>query len=514
MSDYYDYLLGRHLMNQQDAEGYSLKSEGYAKGTQNGSPVTSGSPYYENNAKYFYEQAESVYESIPLDYTTLSNVALDIKYVSESGNDNNSGTSASPLATVDKALELGAGTILISGGTYIRQIDLSKAKKKNIVIRNISQGQHVTFTDENRKVISSETLVSGYTKVYSATFTPTLNANNIWLFQDNVHDPKTDITNAERHPLQKGFEKRCLNTRITKCSSGTLADALTEIENSTEYLWYLDGTTLYFSRPYTVSATNPICYSAGKKLFLNASKDISVTLVGIRSLYYAVNFDDTTNSTAIDCISGYNFGDGSFTWNNCKGAKFVRCEATQTFNGTAGDGFNAHSLTSGSSLGKTTTATLIDCWSHDNRDDGFSDHERCESTIIGGLFEYNRKAGVTPSYGSHCSVYNAISRKNYSGFRYTGEVTQAEGGKYGQVNLFGCLAIDNTLGASDTAGYMVDGSGNKMSMYNCKSIGNKIGFYGTSGTIMDIVDCGSLNDTVVKTGGGTKNISNTTPVSN
>lgn len=39
------------------AAGNALYAEGYAKGTQNGNPVSSGSPYYENNAKYYSEQA-------------------------------------------------------------------------------------------------------------------------------------------------------------------------------------------------------------------------------------------------------------------------------------------------------------------------------------------------------------------------------------------------------------------------------------------------------------------------
>ena len=43
-----------------DAEANGLKSEGFANGTQNGTPVTSGSPYYENNAKYWKEQAQAI----------------------------------------------------------------------------------------------------------------------------------------------------------------------------------------------------------------------------------------------------------------------------------------------------------------------------------------------------------------------------------------------------------------------------------------------------------------------
>lgn len=35
----------------------ALRAEGYSSGTQNGTPVASGSPYYENNAAYFYNQS-------------------------------------------------------------------------------------------------------------------------------------------------------------------------------------------------------------------------------------------------------------------------------------------------------------------------------------------------------------------------------------------------------------------------------------------------------------------------
>ena len=57
----------------------ALKAEGYAVGKQNGTDVASGSPYYENNAKYYADQAESVLESIPEDYTALSNDVSNVK---------------------------------------------------------------------------------------------------------------------------------------------------------------------------------------------------------------------------------------------------------------------------------------------------------------------------------------------------------------------------------------------------------------------------------------------------
>ena len=54
---------------------------------------------------------------------------------------------------------------------------------------------------------------------------------------------------------------------------------------------------------------------------------------------------------------------------------------------------------------------MYDCWSHDNHDDGYSDHLNNETTIDGGLFEYN-DGGVTTSYGSKDIVKNVYARNN------------------------------------------------------------------------------------------------------
>lgn len=61
-----------------DAVSNALKSEGYAVGQQNGTDVPSTSPYYQKNAKYYAEYAEQVADSIPQDYTDLSNEVSDL----------------------------------------------------------------------------------------------------------------------------------------------------------------------------------------------------------------------------------------------------------------------------------------------------------------------------------------------------------------------------------------------------------------------------------------------------
>ena len=84
--DHYSLLLAKAISGNQAQEGYALKSEGFARGSQDGVDVDSSSPYYHNNAKYFktetesiYEQAVAVQESIPEEYSELSADVVSLK---------------------------------------------------------------------------------------------------------------------------------------------------------------------------------------------------------------------------------------------------------------------------------------------------------------------------------------------------------------------------------------------------------------------------------------------------
>lgn len=50
------------------SEAEALKSEGFAVGEQNGTPVSSDSPYHENNAKYYAEKTEDALAQILTNY--------------------------------------------------------------------------------------------------------------------------------------------------------------------------------------------------------------------------------------------------------------------------------------------------------------------------------------------------------------------------------------------------------------------------------------------------------------
>ena len=448
----------------------------------------------------------------------LDKVNNDTAYVASDGNDDNTGSSVLPLATINKALENGARRICVNGGTYNQTIDLSKAVHSKISIVNATPTKKVVFMAPDCLITDTESAVEGYTKVYSAETDKSFHTNNIWIFQDGVPDEYTEITAAERMPEQRGQAYRCYDTRILKASANTLADALTEIENATVYKWYKEGNTLYFSRPEAVSSSNPICGSFGTTLFSNGSRKNTLDIAGIDVKYMAFNINDTVNSHVMDCSAANVFGGGAYLIDGAVESEFIRCEARRAYSGTNGDGFNGHSSNTDDAFAHQTTATLIDCWSHDNRDDGISLHERSEFTVIGGLVEYNALGGgVTPANGSHCSCYNVFARNNgEGGFLYMNATSAAEGGVGGQLKCIDCISeSNNTWAAVYSAGYKVNADGNKAILVGCKAFNEDYGYYvETSQSVMEIVDCGAYNCTNIK-GGQTAQITanNTTLVS-
>lgn len=434
--------------------------------------------------------------------------AKTVYYVSTSGNDNNNGTQSSPLATVNKALELGADVVYLEGGRYFQQIDLSKTNKSKVKISNISANTRVIFTDADGKLATSATQTSGYTRIYQFPCDVTFDNNNKWIFQENVADTSTVIDDNDRLPQQRGYKYRCYDTKIVKCQSNTLSDALNEIENAeeNEYKWYLDNGILYCSCRNEINSNAPISYSVGKTLFLNPNKNTSVELIGISCQFIGINITDMINPQVIDCQVFNYYGAGGIEYSRSIDANIIRCETARIFSGSVGDGINAHGQTGGTPIAHNVTATITDCWSHDNNDDGFSDHECCESVIVGGLFEYNGKAGITPSYGAHCTCNGVISRNNYNGFYYVGEASQAEQGQYGQLLCIDCVSESNMYGDGQThAGYLSAGNGNRVTLVNCKSLNNRYGYYASSGTSMRMIDCTSY-DTQFKVGSGTFSI--------
>jgi hypothetical protein len=431
--------------------------------------------------------------------TTVNTTAAAVVYVDAvNGNDKNPGTTESAaLATFAAAFsKTGVDTTIILIGDTTERLNI-KTKSNQRSVRLIGKRGLVNRIICGTK-IDSGTLVAGTTNVYQTPLSSFSTADNFQLFQHEVFDESTLIPDNERHPLQRGKTYRCDSTKITHVTS------LDAVKTSEDYTFFYDtdAQMLYFKiKEGTTLAANPVYIPGGSGISGNDGS-VAFEMVNIECWYGSISLRFCHGGRAIDCAAKYAFGGGAWLWEAAIGVELIRCEAARAFSGSStGDGFNAHSTTTGPALAKYTVATMIDCWSHDNNDDGYSDHERCETTIIGGLFEYNVKAGLTPAFGCHDTIYNAYCRKQVNnGIALVGGATAAEGGRGSQIFVIGCICENNTNN------YYVSGEKsvadeNFGKFVNCISLnGSKYGYLCGTNARIELNNCTDSGSPTAKSG--------------
>jgi len=424
-----------------------------------------------------------------------------IAYVSLNGNDKtNNGSKESPYRTIREALKNtnNDATIIIRGGDYNEQVNISEQTGRRSLIITSYSGELVRLLCGEK--IDKAEKVSGFKKVLKQNVSSCSNSPLYKIFQHDIDDQTTLIQAKERHPLQRGKIYRCNSTPLIHVSS------IEEIESSEVPAFYYDEKTktLYFScAKGSDLSKNPIHLPIANGLY-GGNNEISLNVIGIEILYGGLNLSKCSGARIIDCAAKYAFAGGGFSYNMSVGIEFIRCEATRCFTSSGnGDGFNGHSsiITGSDPTAKHTTVSVIDCWSHDNYDDGYSNHERCEGTVRGGLFEYNHKFGVGSAFGAHEDVFDVISRNNDQfGFGITADITENEGGYASQMILHNCISEGNKK-----VGYLANTSNknnvnyNSMLLFDCYSINNKVGFEIRDKTLLELVNCkDSGSETIYK----------------
>lgn len=436
-------------------------------------------------------------QSIKSGGTTVNSTA--VVYVDAvNGNDTNNGTTESAaLATFAAAFaKTGVDTTIVLIGDTTERLSI-KSKSNQRSVRLIGKRGLVNRIICGTK-IDTGTLVAGTTNVYQTPLASFSIATQFQLYQHEVFDENTLIPDDERHPLQRGKTYRCDSTKITRVTS------LDDVKTSPGYTFFYDtdAQMLYVKiKEGTTLATNPVYIPGGSGISGNDGS-VAFEMVNIECWYGSISLRLCHGGRAIDCAAKYAFGGGAWSWEAAIGVELIRCEAARAFSGSStGDGFNAHSTTTDPALAKHTVATMIDCWSHDNNDDGYSDHERCETTIIGGLFEYNVKAGLTPAFGCHDTIYNAYCRKQVNnGIALVGSATAAEGGRGSQIFVIGCICENNANN------YYVSGdkSGedeNFGKFVNCISLnGSKYGYLCGMNARIELNNCTDSGSQTAKSG--------------
>ena len=443
----------------------------------------------------------SEWERQSIKHGTTVNTPAAVVYVNAAnGNDTNAGTTEkTALATFAAAFsKTGVDTTIILIGDTTERLNI-KTKPNQRSVRLIGKRGLVNRIICGTK-INSGTLVAGTKNIYKTPLPSFSTADRFQLFQHGVFDESTLIPDDERHPLQRGKTYRCDSTKITRVTS------LDAVKTSEGYTFFYDTATqmLYVKiKEGTTLAANPVYIPGGSGISGNDGS-VAFEMVNIECWYGSISLKLCHGGRAIDCAAKYAFGGGAWSWDAAIGVELIRCEATRAFSGSStGDGFNAHSTTTDPALAKHTVATLIDCWSHDNNDDGYSDHERCETTIIGGLFEYNVKAGLTPAYGCHDTIYNAYCRKQTNnGIALVGGASEAEGGRGSQILVIGCICENNTNNYYVSA----DASGKDKNFgrfVNCISLnGLSCGYLCGANARIELNNCTDKGSKTIKKGDG------------
>ena len=410
-----------------------------------------------------------------------SNKVDSFIYIGTDGNDNNDGTYNKPFKTISKALSISNHVVFKKGIYENISIDLSQYKDRPVSIQGEIGGKTILM---NRKILidSPVSLYSNYNNVYSKAISEFSNSTTI--YQHLVNDEDTKIIENEINSYQRGAHYRCDCTKIKKLTidseHATLTSVLDYIEseaaNNRFYYIYSDG-ILYFSKPKEISNENCICQPNG--LCINAVGNKNIKISNLYFYYGAVSFINVTNANVEMCIAKYTSNWGCFYHNNSKNVKYVQCEAASNYYGSYGDGFNGDKTTKNDD-DYESNIILIDCWAHDNNDDGYSTHYGCNAEIWGGLYEHNQKAGITPAQGTHCIAHNVLSRKNINGFYYILDPTGQDDGINGNMECFNCVAESNS-----NDGFLCSGVKgtikNSILCVNCISIKNAN--YGYQGNI-------------------------------
>lgn len=422
----------------------------------------------------------------------------DVVYVDAvNGDDTNPGTTeGAALATFAAAFsKTGVDTTIILIGDTTERLNI-KTKSNQRSVRLIGKRGLVNRIICGTK-IDSGTLVAGTTNVYQTPLSSFSTVARFQLFQHEVFDESTLIPDNERHPLQRGKTYRCDSTKITRVTS------LDAVKTSEGYTFFYDthAQMLYVKiKEGTTLAANPVYIPGGSGIFGNDGS-VAFEMVNIECWYGSILLGSCHGGRAIDCAAKYALGDGAWSWDAAIGVELIRCEAARALSdSTTGNGFNANSTTTDPALAKHTVATMIDCWGHDNNDNGYSDHERCETTIIGGLFEYNVRGGIATAYGGHDTIYNAYCRKQTdNGIALVRSAKAEEGGRGSQIFAIGCICENNKVN------YYVSGdkSGtdeNFGKFVNCVSLNARYGYFCGTNARIELNNCTDSGSSTAKSG--------------
>lgn len=392
-----------------------------------------GSPYVTKN---YVDGLRSETESFKEEVNEKFNVVNKVFYVSTNGNDTNDGLSKeTPLATINKAIELGAKEIAVEVGEY----PLTK-----VIIENKNNIHIYAYDDDvyshDKPIRDKAHLIGGqYYTDYSLNDDGVYHCAGVSTFYsvvliDNEESKATKFTTAISY-------EDCV---------------------STEGTYYLNGTDLFFNTQSTTFkkiATN----TKGNVLVMKNCHNVLIEDISFNvSAENVVDMEYCSGVVFNNCEANYSLASMGFSIDYTN-AIFNNCSAYRN----KFDGFNFHGY---------GVTVMNDCESLWNGDDGCSHHYGCVGTINGGRFIGNGKGGITPAYGATVNIYNAFCdcNDNY-GIGYL-STNNGHAPMKGIVNS--CVMVNNKIGLF--VGALCD-----VITVNCKYSNNTMGDKSLKGTCLE-----------------------------
>lgn len=325
------------------------------------------------------------------DVKLLSNKSKTL-YVSPNGSDSNDGeTEGKPLATIQKAIDMGASVILAERKPFYNQT-FSLTDGRPFVLKPYGSDSFA-LDKPNRAKISfrngtffTGTLVNG---LYTFSYSGSTRFNQV--FKDKTLPP---LTTGSRPSYNAGLWQNHLDWTLDDRLKPVLTMDEVIAERGT-FTW--DGSVVTVN-PFN-NSMNPTGFTAhgniGTTVTLrNCEKvrmeDVDVEYSLDRNMSI-VNCKDVELQNVTDRYTM--FADG-IQLDNSNGV-FRRCESHKARN----DGFNLHGY------GDTH---FYDCEGHYNGDDGISHHDGCTGSINGSYFSHNGKSGIAPTYGAKINLFNNL----------------------------------------------------------------------------------------------------------
>lgn len=465
------------------------------------------------------------------DYRPCIGPERTVANVAPTGADTNDGSAESPFATPGRAYRslrdprsnLHNGVISFADGDYTGFINLSSIQGAffgNVGDLRLEARPGARVRINNGVKLTGVTKTAGQDNVYQAAVSAANAPSNQggYIFEHDT--PEGLIPLNERHPFHLGKTHRSPSYRMVNAASVAAC-------NTTPGSWFYSAGVLYF---HAVASTDPT--SSGKEYYIprnfnSGSSGYGTDVIGGGS---AGNLDagakrgrlEATGITAMYGSTGFNMA--GLRW-----FKLTRCDSignqisgfsNSTVSGethmcraiaNCGDGAGGMGTT-GAGAGSTMQNPRVEhhaLYCAMNGDDGWSEHNRCNSVMFGCLSEYNNDGGYVPVLGAEVLWVNCHARKNGQSLggptNNIGEgfgLRQAPDADEGGVNV-SAMAI-SCVSEGNTRNFAVNASPNNLRCIDCVSLDASFAGYmvGDAGARIELNGCSSDGDAVPRYGGG------------